>query len=305
AGQRLSPALRQKGPAEDQPGAAPPLRLFSHAPWVCRKIAANCRVSVVVILLLPACARRLRSRSEDGAHARLEPGRVGWRVRSRRDRHNLCAGAGYRHRGGGGHQLPKRPLCRYAGRTLAGRAVRGRRACGHRSSGHARIGSRRRRPIRSGARPRAGAAWNPHQPHDGERSMTLELNPRWFVAHTPPHSEPKQTSHLNRQGFETYFPRYLKRRRHARRVETVAAPLFPRYLFVAVDTSAQRWRSIYSTVGVARLVCNGDDPSVVPDGIVEALRSREDDSGFIKLDYRPPFRAGDAIRVLDGAFASC
>jgi transcriptional antiterminator RfaH len=135
--------------------------------------------------------------------------------------------------------------------------------------------------------------------------MTTELHPRWFVAHTHPNAEAKATSHLNRQGFEIYFPRYLKRRRHARRVEIVAAPLFPRYLFVAVDIAAQRWRSIYSTVGVTRLVCNGDEPAVVPDGIVEALKHREDTSGFIKLDYRPPFRPGDKIRVLDGAFSSC
>jgi transcriptional antiterminator RfaH len=135
--------------------------------------------------------------------------------------------------------------------------------------------------------------------------MTNELRPRWFVAHTQPQAEAKATAHLNRQGFEIYFPRYLKRRRHARRIETVAAPLFPRYLFVAVDLSAQRWRSIYSTVGVSRLVCSGDDPSAVPDGIVEALKSREDVDGFIKLDFRPPFRPGDRIRVLDGAFATC
>ena len=106
--------------------------------------------------------------------------------------------------------------------------------------------------------------------------MTAELHPRWFVAHTHPHAEAKATAHLNRQGFDIYFPRYLKRRRHARRIETVAAPLFPRYLFVAIDLNVQRWRSIYSTVGVSRLVCNGDDPTPVPDGIVEALKQRED-----------------------------
>jgi transcriptional antiterminator RfaH len=135
--------------------------------------------------------------------------------------------------------------------------------------------------------------------------MTAELQPRWFVAHTHPHAESKATTHLNRQGFEIYFPRYLKRRRHARRIETVAAPLFPRYLFVTIDRDAQRWRSIYSTVGVNRLVCNGDDPTPVPDGIVEALKKREDMNGFIKLDPRAPFRTGDKIRVLDGAFSSC
>jgi len=135
--------------------------------------------------------------------------------------------------------------------------------------------------------------------------MTIEPQPRWFVAHTHSHAEVKATAHLNRQGFEIYFPRYLKRRRHARRIETVAAPLFPRYLFVAIDLNVQRWRSIYSTVGVSRLVCNGDDPTPVPDGVVEALKKREDANGFVKLDCRPRFRAGDKIRVLDGAFSSC
>jgi transcriptional antiterminator RfaH len=135
--------------------------------------------------------------------------------------------------------------------------------------------------------------------------MTVQLRPRWFVAHTQPHAEAKATSHLNRQGFKSYFPRYLKRRRHARKIETVAAPLFPRYLFVAVDLTAQRWRSIYSTIGVARLVCNGNEPIAVPDGIVEALKCREDAGGFVKLDYRPQFRPGEKVRVLDGAFSSC
>jgi transcriptional antiterminator RfaH len=135
--------------------------------------------------------------------------------------------------------------------------------------------------------------------------MTTDLHPRWFVAQTHPHAETKATSHLHRQGFATYLPRYLKRRRHARRIETVAAPLFPRYVFVAVDLTAQRWRSIYSTVGVTRLVCNGEEPTAVPDGIVEGLKSREDAEGFIKLEQRAPFRSGDKVRILDGALSSC
>jgi transcriptional antiterminator RfaH len=134
--------------------------------------------------------------------------------------------------------------------------------------------------------------------------MMPEDHPHWYVAHTHPHAEAKATAHLTRQGFDVYFPRYIKRRRHARRIETVPAPLFPRYLFVAIDLNAQRWRSICSTVGVSRLVCNGEDPSPVPVGIVEALKNREDTNGFIKLDCRPRFHVGDKIRVLDGAFSS-
>jgi transcriptional antiterminator RfaH len=134
--------------------------------------------------------------------------------------------------------------------------------------------------------------------------MTVAL-PRWYVVQTQANSENKAVAHLARQGFATYLPRYLKRRRHARRVEVVAAPLFPRYLFVEIDMTVQRWRSIFSTVGVSRLVCNGERPAPVPDDLIGSLRSREDVSGLIRLLHRPNFRPGDKVRVLEGAFYDC
>jgi transcriptional antiterminator RfaH len=124
---------------------------------------------------------------------------------------------------------------------------------------------------------------------------------QWYVAQTHPRAEAKAAEQLNRQGFHVYLPNFRKRRRHARRVETVAAPLFPRYLFVSVDMATQRWLSIQSTIGVTRLICNGNVPAVVQDGIVAALKQREDENGFIKLSPRP-FRLGEELRVLDGAF---
>jgi transcriptional antiterminator RfaH len=135
--------------------------------------------------------------------------------------------------------------------------------------------------------------------------MTNLVLPRWYVVQTQTHSERKASHHLERQGFPTYLPSYLKVRRHAGRVETIAAPRFARYLFVAVDIAAQRWRSISSTAGVARLVCNGDAPAPVPAEVIETLKLREDERGFIRLDRRPRFAMGDRVRVLDGAFSSC
>jgi transcriptional antiterminator RfaH len=126
--------------------------------------------------------------------------------------------------------------------------------------------------------------------------------PSWYVVQTHPRAEGKAAEHLARQGFPTYLPRYLKRRRHARRVETVAAPLFPRYLFVAVDMATQRWRSIQSTIGVMQLVRNGDEPAAIHTRIVDELKSRENVLGFIQLDQRQIFRLGDKLRVIEGVF---
>src|ERR1700758_4136284 len=86
---------------------------------------------------------------------------------------------------------------------------------------------------------------------------------RWYVAQSHVHAESKAAKHLSRQGFEVYLPRYRKQRRHARRIDVVAAPLFPRYLFVSIDLGVQRWQSIHSTIGVIRLVSNGDAPGMV------------------------------------------
>ena len=107
---------------------------------------------------------------------------------------------------------------------------------------------------------------------------------------------------LERQGFATYLPRYQKRRRHARRVDIVPVPVFPRYVFVAIDLARQRWLSIRSTIGVSRLVCQGDAPLAVPDGIVDALIRRHDEAGFVQLMAPLGLRVGDKVRVLGGAF---
>ena len=113
---------------------------------------------------------------------------------------------------------------------------------------------------------------------------------------------PKAAAHLVRQGYSTYLPRYLKKRRHARRTDTVAAPLFPRYLFVSFERGTRLWRSIQSTIGVAHLVCNGDEPATVRPKVVEDLKSCEDGQGFICLDERPRFTPGDRIEVVEGVF---
>lgn len=123
---------------------------------------------------------------------------------------------------------------------------------------------------------------------------------RWYVAQTHPRAEPQAIGHLRRQGFEVYLPQYRKTRRHARRLERVKAPLFPGYLFVALDVARERWRSIRSTVGVRGLICEGETPVAVPDGVVDDIRAREDADGLIDVPARAAFTQGEPLRILDG-----
>jgi transcriptional antiterminator RfaH len=51
---------------------------------------------------------------------------------------------------------------------------------------------------------------------------------RWYVVHTQSYQEARAELNLRRQGFEVWLPLSRRRRRHARRIDTVLAPLFPR-----------------------------------------------------------------------------
>jgi transcriptional antiterminator RfaH len=132
--------------------------------------------------------------------------------------------------------------------------------------------------------------------------MSEAVDTRWYVVQTQVNGEAKAAQNLLRQGFEIYLPRYLKLRRHARKVDVIARPLFPRYMFVAIDVATQRWRAVQSTQGVSHLVCNGEEPAAVPNGVLGALRAREDERGFVRMDAKPAFAPGDKVRVLAGAF---
>jgi len=123
---------------------------------------------------------------------------------------------------------------------------------------------------------------------------------RWFVVHTQNHREACARSHLSAQGFCVFLPRFTKNVRHARQSKTVNAPLFPRYLFVALDLRRDRWRSINGTHGVTSILTQDDRPCAVPVGVVESLSARCDADQIVRC---PELRPGQDVRVIAGPFA--
>jgi transcriptional antiterminator RfaH len=130
--------------------------------------------------------------------------------------------------------------------------------------------------------------------------LSLAPQERWYVARTLPQRELQAGRQLENQGFRIFLPRYWKNRRHARKVETISAPLFPRYLFVVLDRTRDRWRSINGTLGVERLLMWGGEPRPVPPGVVEGLILATDPEGNVHFDFH--LREGQMIKVAAGPF---
>jgi transcription antitermination factor NusG len=142
---------------------------------------------------------------------------------------------------------------------------------------------------------------DPYSPPSEHNPSRLTEDDRWYVVHSQPHRELYAQTQLAAQGFRSFVPLYKKTVRHARRLMTVNAPFFSRYLFVALDLSRDRWRSVYGTFGVASLISDGTFPVPVPRGIVESLISMSDENGLMNLG--DALQVGERVRVLSGPFA--
>jgi transcriptional antiterminator RfaH len=126
----------------------------------------------------------------------------------------------------------------------------------------------------------------------------------WYVVSTHPHQEERAETNLRRQNFDAWVPKQLRQRRHARRVDTISAPLFPGYLFVSLSRQTQPWRAIDSTLGVRRIISFGEQPMPVERGFVEALKKTSDEHGVMQLSD-PELELGQQLRLLTGPFSDC
>jgi transcription antitermination factor NusG len=139
----------------------------------------------------------------------------------------------------------------------------------------------------------------------GERSLSysLELRPgeRWFVARVLPHQENRAQFNLHRLGFRSFIPRLRRTVRHARRLRDTLQPLFPGYVFIIIDLSKHRWRSVNGTFGIASLIMGSEQPKPVPPGVIEGLLASCESSGAVRLD--DGLEIGQQVRILSGPFA--
>ncbi len=133
------------------------------------------------------------------------------------------------------------------------------------------------------------------------RAVDFPEGPRWYVVRSRPHKEFYAATNLQNQAFRTFIPQIRKTVRHARRTMMISAPLFPRYLFVSLDLSRDRWRSVRGTFGVSCLVMDGDRPRPVPQGLVEQLIAITNGTGGI--DFRDRLVLGQNVRFLTGPFS--
>jgi transcriptional antiterminator RfaH len=125
--------------------------------------------------------------------------------------------------------------------------------------------------------------------------MTPLIDFHWFAIQCRSHAEANVDFSLRTMEIETPLPLVRRPIRHATRVaRMLPRPMFPGYFF-ARFCPAKSLRAVAYSRGVLRVLDAGDRPRPVEETVIESVRARMDDGGFVTLEERP-FRAGDNPR---------
>ena len=104
--------------------------------------------------------------------------------------------------------------------------------------------------------------------------MKQNLEKKWVIVQIKLHSYDLASRNLERQGFEIFLPKMKVAIRKETKFITKEVFVFPGYMFVGVDQKSSNWTKINSTYGVSKLLTFNNKPSVIPLGLIVALRDR-------------------------------
>ena len=123
----------------------------------------------------------------------------------------------------------------------------------------------------------------------------------WYLVHTKVRQEQVALTQLERQGYPCFLPLLNTEKLRRGKLQVVQEPLFPRYLFIRLDTGtqSQSWAPIRSTLGVSRLVMFGQTPGRVGDELIEQLQAQH----TAQMPVQALFQPGDAVTITQGPFA--
>jgi transcriptional antiterminator RfaH len=122
---------------------------------------------------------------------------------------------------------------------------------------------------------------------------------RWYVVHTHVKQEERANENLLSWGVETLHAKMKTRRfnEFTGAPTYLTQPLFPRYLFAKFNAREQLPK-IRFTRGVHNVVSFGENPAPVEDDIIDIIRSRIDENGFVKANDE--LKPGDKVVISAG-----
>ena len=122
---------------------------------------------------------------------------------------------------------------------------------------------------------------------------------KWYAIYVKPKQEDKVEETLARASIEVFNPKLRRKRLIRGKYEPVIRPFFPNYIFAKFDSSTQ-YHMIKYTRGVRGIVGNLGSPWPVSEEIINIIKSRINEEGFIVIT--PDIKIGDKVEITEGLF---
>lgn len=121
----------------------------------------------------------------------------------------------------------------------------------------------------------------------------------WYCVRTQPKREAVAASQIAVRGGEVFAPRIRFKRRTPRGKVWFEESLFPGYIFARFDW--MMLRAVSGAVGVRGLVKFAGKCAVVPDAMIEMLRTETAGAAVVVIPDEPSVKKGDEAVVAEGA----
>ena len=123
----------------------------------------------------------------------------------------------------------------------------------------------------------------------------------WIVAKNKPNQDKTALINLERQNFEFLQPQFKTISRVRNQFKEIIKPVFPGYIFIAINLEEKNWHKINNTRGISHIIVFGNEIPLIHYKLIEELKHR------FSLNNDPkaadPFEVGINAEITSGPFA--
>ena len=123
----------------------------------------------------------------------------------------------------------------------------------------------------------------------------------WIVAQNKPNKDKIALINLERQNFEFFQPKFKTMSRVQNKFKEIIKPVFPGYIFIAINLEEKNWHKINNTRGISRIIVFGNEIPLIHYELIKELQHRFSLNNAQKLV--DPYKIGVNAEITNGPFA--
>lgn len=131
--------------------------------------------------------------------------------------------------------------------------------------------------------------------------LTSTQGSNWYLLQCKPRQDERAQINLLRQNYVIFCPQIISERLIHGKPHQSLESLFPGYLFIQLSRD-DKWAPLRSTRGVSRIVDFNHGPAMVPDDVIEHLRTRCFKPSQIQAP--PQFKPGETLQITRGPLST-